>query len=113
MDYNAWLQSIDDPSLAMVVVDPYVYFPDYEVMLNDEDSVLLKVQKPEDAVILTTVSIRKAPAGITTNLLGPLVIGTQSRQALQLVLDGDRYSVKQPLPIKTEQPDEKTLQRSA
>ena len=93
-----WLQSLDDPALAFVVVDPLVHFPDYSVEISDEDALRLGIRSVEDAQILTTISIRPALGEVTANLLGPIAIGVESRLAAQVILDGDRYSTRHALP---------------
>lgn len=94
-----WLQSLDDPALAFVVVEPHVFFPDYEIELSDGDVRTLGIATAQEARILTTVTIRRTPKEVTTNLLGPLVIGVPSRQAVQIIVDGDRYTTRVPLPL--------------
>lgn len=93
-----WLQSLDDASLAFVVTDPHLFFPDYELEIPDSEAERLGIREPEEARILTTITIRRAACEVTANLLGPLVIGLLSRRIAQLVLDGDRYSTRHSLP---------------
>lgn len=92
-----WLQSVEEPGLAFLVTDPYRFFPDYEVDLPGERAKQLQIQKPEDAQVLTMVTVRATPKQITANLLGPLVVGMNSHRAEQLILDGDRYNTRHPL----------------
>src|SRR4051794_3655822 len=33
-----WLHSIDDPSLALAVTNPFQFFPEYEVVLSDSET---------------------------------------------------------------------------
>ena len=94
-----WLQSADDPALAFVVIDPYPFFPDYEVSLPQGRARQLGIEREEEAQVLATVTIRSSPQEITANLLGPLVLGVRSNKAEQLVLDSDRYSTRHPLPL--------------
>jgi flagellar assembly factor FliW len=94
-----WLQSLDDPSLAFVVTDPHLFFPGYDLEIPDGDAERLGIREPADARILTTITVRRAAGEVTTNLLGPLVIGVPCRRIAQLVLDGDRYSTRHALPL--------------
>lgn len=93
-----WLQSWDDPSLAFIMIDPHLFFPDYEVHLSDDQTRRLGVESPEEVQVLTTLSIRADSGEMTTNLLGPLLIGVNTLRAEQLILDGSRYSTRHPLP---------------
>ena len=108
-----WLQSLDDPSLAFLVMDPLGFFPDYEVELTDEDARSLKLKDPKDALVLTTISVRQSPLTLTTNLLGPVVIGLKTRKAMQVVLDADRYSTRHPLPINPSAAQQPVMQSAA
>jgi flagellar assembly factor FliW len=94
-----WLQSIDDPTLGFVVIDPHLFFPDYDIEISRYESDLLGIRDPEEAMVLTLVTIRSSNQEITTNLLGPLVIGTRSHCGAQLVINGDRYSTRHSLPL--------------
>jgi flagellar assembly factor FliW len=93
-----WLQSLDDPALAFVVVDPLVYFPGYSVEIPDDEVALLRVRTADDAQILTTLTIRPDAGLVTANLLGPIVVGVESRLGAQLVLDGERFCTRHALP---------------
>ena len=92
-----WLQSVEEPSIAMVVTDPFRYFPSYEVEIPDGAAEALETQSVEDVAIYTSVCVTQKPAGAFTNLLGPLVINHRTRVGMQLVLDGSRYTCRHPL----------------
>ena len=89
-----WLQSLDDPSLAFLVIDPYRFFPDYEVEMSEDKAETLGIRDSGETQVLTTVTIRRSSGEVTTNLLGPLVVGLSTRRAVQVVLDGDRYTTR-------------------
>ena len=36
-----WLHSVDDPSVALPVTQPWLFFPSYDVAVSDEDSAKL------------------------------------------------------------------------
>jgi len=89
-----WLQSVDDPELAFVVVDPFLFFPGYQVVTKSDEIRPLGLKSIEDATILTIVVIPLNPMDITTNLRGPLIINPENNKAKQLVLIDDRYHTK-------------------
>ena len=72
-----WLQSVERPELAFLVVGPHEFFPDYEVLLGDETARDMALEKPEEAAILTLVSIQEDRA-VTANLVGPVVVNTRT-----------------------------------
>ena len=86
-----WFQSLDDPNLAFVLVDPLLFFPDYKVQVPKEDVALLGIEEPKDARVLVLVVVDEDPAKITANLKGPVVLNPRDLNAKQVVLMDDRY----------------------
>jgi flagellar assembly factor FliW len=89
-----WLQSVDDPSLAFIVVNPMDFFSDYDIEISDDDAESLGLADPTQAAIVTTVTIDKNEGLITTNLLGPIVINSKTLMAKQIVLQDEKYGTK-------------------
>jgi flagellar assembly factor FliW len=80
----SWLQSLDHPDLAFLVVVPAAFFPDYEPDLPDDDCAAIGLTRPEDAQLLCIVTIDDED--VTANLLGPVVVNVATRRARQVVL---------------------------
>jgi flagellar assembly factor FliW len=97
-----WLQAIDDPKLAFVVIDPTEFFSDYEFELTDEDADSLDLKDSTDAAIVTTVTIDGENDKVTTNLVGPVVINSRTLTAKQIVLQDERYGTKHVIGRKTQ-----------
>lgn len=89
-----WLQSVEDPALAFVVMNPFEYFPDYEVLIPDDEAEELGLADPNQTIVLTIVAIPSDPYQMTVNLLAPLVINGDTKIARQIILSGQRYSTK-------------------
>ena len=90
-----WLQSIDEPPLAFLIVDPHNYVPDYEFEVTGSQASELELQENTGRLVFTTVSIPGGdPQNMTLNLAGPIVINAETRQAKQLVLDEGAYTIK-------------------
>jgi flagellar assembly factor FliW len=87
-----WLQSAEDPAVAFVVCDPLAFAPDYRAPIRMEDVEALGMHDLADAQVL--VIVNKVDDHLTANLLGPLVVGVQSRLGKQLVLADKRYSTR-------------------
>jgi flagellar assembly factor FliW len=95
-----WLQSVDEEDVAFLATSPFVFFPGYDLELGDEEQKSLDVDNPEQVEVLTLLTVHRAgeqPESITANLLGPIVVNTESRKALQLVLDNPDYTTRVPL----------------
>ncbi len=69
-----WLHAIDDPALALPVVDPLQFFSDFVLRIADEDQELIGVEDLTAARVLVTVRATPDPLDITANLRAPLVI---------------------------------------
>ena len=69
-----WLHSLEDPGLALPVVDPRRFFRPFALELSAEDSE--RVGAPERAAAQIYVTVRTAPdpADILVNLRAPLVV---------------------------------------
>ena len=89
-----WLQSVEDPELAFVVVDPRSIEPDYRVALESEDAEAISVEKVEDCMVYCIVTVGKEYSDITVNLAGPILINTKINMAKQLVLTDSEYSTR-------------------
>ena len=81
-----WLQCVDAPGLAFVVVNPYDFFANYQVEMEDGDAAAIGLREPEDAVILNLVTLGNTREDTTANLVGPIVLNAKSRKAKQVVL---------------------------
>ncbi len=93
-----WLQSLDRPELAFVIMDPLVFDPQYQLVLGDNETKLLQVGDPRHIRVWVVVTIPQgSPEGMTANFKAPLVINAQKRLAAQIILEDPRWSVRQPL----------------
>lgn len=94
----AFLQSLSSPDLAFLMTRPFVFFPDYEFVLNDIIEEQLGLKSEEELDIFTLVTI---PGGdikkMTTNLLAPIVINKTNKKAQQCVLEKTNYTTKHAL----------------
>ncbi len=92
-----WLQSLDEPALAFVIIDPDLLLADYHIQVPDD--ALAEVQGSEEsdlatAVILTIPS--DDPGRMTANLRGPLLMNQRTKLCKQLVLS-DEFPTRHPL----------------
>jgi flagellar assembly factor FliW len=92
-----WLQSIEDGSIAFVVINSLAVKPDYEPVVSDDEVKLLEIASPEDAVLFSVVTIRSDPFKVTANLKAPIVINAKKMLAKQVVLIDPDYPVQYPI----------------
>lgn len=92
-----WLQSQTDKALSFLVVDPFLFFPDYELDVDDENVKDIGVQNACEVSVLAVVTLPKKDSSITVNLQGPLVINMHTGQGKQIVLQDPRWLTKHKL----------------
>jgi len=69
-----WLHEIDDPALALPVVSPQQFFPEFALDIAPEDRERTGLQDAHDARLYVTVRATPNPLDITANLRAPLVV---------------------------------------
>lgn len=89
-----WLQSIEVPELAFVVVNPFIFFPGYEIKIKPSEIASVQIEDVNKAEVLCIVTIPSDPMELTANLRGPLVFNIEAKLAKQMVLIDDRYHTK-------------------
>jgi flagellar assembly factor FliW len=93
-----WLQCVDDPDLALVMVNPLAFKPDYAPAIPPAVAEELKAEDPGEMSIFVIATIPAGnPRALTANLLGPVVVNPGRRLARQLVLDDRLYSHRHPV----------------
>jgi flagellar assembly factor FliW len=89
-----WMQSVDRPDVALAVVSPRRFLPEYQARVSRRDILPLKLAAPGDAQILVIVS--QSGAALSLNLKAPLVINLDQRLGRQVIARDD-HAVQHPL----------------
>ncbi|HNR32981.1 MAG TPA: flagellar assembly protein FliW [Candidatus Hydrogenedentes bacterium] len=89
-----WLQSVDTPDLAFLVVDPRALVPDYKVVLSAVELTELGAGSVEELEVYTLLVVPEDPALVRTNLRAPIVVHPKRRLARQVVLDQPDYPIQ-------------------
>ncbi len=82
-----WLQSVDEPEIAFIVINPFDFFNDLVFEVGDDDAAGISLERGEDVEIFTLVTIPDgAPEEMRTNLAGPVVVNVNNRQGCQILV---------------------------
>ena len=92
-----WMQSIEDENVALPLLEPFLFEPDYGFELPDRDAEALGMEGPEDAIVRCILTLREAPEEITANMLAPIVFCRRTHLARQIVLQESEYSLRRPV----------------
>jgi len=89
-----WLQSLDAQEIAFILINPFLFRPDYEVNISNEELAEVGITSPENALIFVIVTIPQDGNSMTANLQGPLVINRENMTGMQAVLSDVRWKTK-------------------
>ncbi|HBT20194.1 MAG TPA: flagellar assembly protein FliW [Peptococcaceae bacterium] len=93
--FFTWLQSFDDPNVAFLLVDPFLFFEGYEVELTEDVKKELEIEDRKDIIIQAVTNIPKTGVeNATANLVGPIVINVRKRLGRQVILQDVPYGIK-------------------
>jgi len=105
-----WLQSVEEPALAFVIMDPALFHPGYHVDVPADALAEIGAKEREDLALVVILTIPSDdPVRITANLRGPLVISHRTKLGKQLVLS-EEFPTRHPLfpasgPLMSETPE--------
>jgi flagellar assembly factor FliW len=92
------LQSTDDPDVAFVIIEPAVFWPDYQVQVEAEALAEIgPIDDPGDVAIYAIVTVPRDVAKMTANLQAPLMINRKTRRGKQVVLTDGNYYTRHPI----------------
>lgn len=89
-----WLQSVNTPELAFIIINPFYAFPDYEFIISEKVQKKLEIEDERDIAIYSIVVIPEDMEKMTANLLGPIIINIDKKLGKQVILDDNKYSTK-------------------
>ncbi|MDH5752225.1 MAG: flagellar assembly protein FliW [Deltaproteobacteria bacterium] len=98
-----WLQSLDIPSLAFVVIDPSIILPNYHFSVKKDQIKPLETKKVEELQVYVIVTMSSDILDVTVNLQGPLVVNKNTNVGIQIVLNDPKFSTRHSL--FTDQPE--------
>ncbi|MCR9296451.1 MAG: flagellar assembly protein FliW [bacterium] len=79
----AWLQSLNEARVALPLVSPRKFVPDYKVATSNRDLSPLCIRKADRVYVLCVVS--KSGKTLTINLRSPIVVNLSRRIACQVI----------------------------
>ncbi len=97
------LQSVEQPEISFILLDPFAYFQQYEVEIPEDVIDELGITNEEKVVVRNIVSWNKLPQHRTVNLVAPMIFNLETMQAKQIILQNTDYTIRHPLqPVKSE-----------
>ena len=92
------LQSVHTSELAFIVTNPYHFYKDYVIQLDDSLQKTLKIENEKDVTVFSIVTLKQPFSTSTLNLRAPIIVNVEEKLAKQYILD--RYETKAPMTSK-------------
>ena len=90
-----YLQSAQRAELSFLLTEPFVFFPDYTVEIDDATLTELKIKNQDHVEIYTMLTIPNGSVRyMTANLLAPIILNSENMQAKQIIMDKSSYKTK-------------------
>jgi flagellar assembly factor FliW len=89
-----WLQSLDDPEIAFIMLNPYDLRPDYVLDVADEDLEAIEYEQEEDILVFAIVTIPDDESKISANLQGPIIINRVKQLGRQAISLDQKWKTK-------------------
>lgn len=93
----SWLQCVEEPELALPVIDPLSVKEDYNPIVEDELFKNIGEIVNNEMLVLTTLTVPSDITKITTNLKAPIIINTNTLKGCQIIVDNEEYMVRYPI----------------
>ena len=93
-DPFCWLQSLEDPNLAFVVINPTIFFRNYKIEIHYKELEDIQVATLDNIEIFAIVTIPDDISKMSANLLGPLVVNLNNKYGKQIVLSNSPYTIQ-------------------
>ena len=80
-----WLQAIDDPDIAFIVISPSLIIAEYSLELDKSVKQHIQLEDENDLAVLVTMRVNGED--VIANFQGPIVINSRAMKGVQVVLD--------------------------
>lgn len=90
----AFLQSVGNPDLTFVIVEPFTLIPEYTFQLEGEIVSELELSDENLPQIFNIVTLKEKLESATVNLIAPIIVNWQAKTAIQIILDKTSYTTR-------------------
>jgi flagellar assembly factor FliW len=87
-DVVCWLESVDDPAIALPCADAFAVLPNYSIEIPDETVDALDIRSASDVRVFLVVQHWDEPYRTSLSANGPIVVNTYTGLAQQLMVPG-------------------------
>jgi flagellar assembly factor FliW len=88
------LQSVKTPELGFAMIDPFIYFKDYNFELDDQSVVQLQLSSEKEVAVYVILTVADPFEQTTANLQAPIVLNYEKKLGKQVILTNTPYKTK-------------------
>jgi flagellar assembly factor FliW len=90
----SWLQSVDEPALALPIINPFLVKEDYDPVVEDELLKSLGDINEENLAVFLVLTVPSDLTKMTANLKAPVLINADTKKGQQVIVENQDYVVK-------------------
>ncbi|MBI4398135.1 MAG: flagellar assembly protein FliW [Candidatus Omnitrophica bacterium] len=92
-----WLQSLTNPDLCFLSMEPQQVAPAYQPELSAQDKKVLETEDSKGLTFLSLITVDVSHENIFVNLKSPIAINFRKKVGMQVILENGEYSMRYPL----------------
>lgn len=93
----SWLQSLDDVSLALPVIHPFIVMENYNPEIEDELIKPLGELTPDNLIIFVSITVPADVTKLTANMKAPFILNMDTKKGAQVIAENSDYQIKYPI----------------
>ena len=91
------LQSMADPDLTFLMINPFAFFNDYDFNMDDALMAEIGLTADNPPTVFNIATVRDKLENMTVNLAGPVLVNVRDRKAAQWVIEKTQFPTRYPL----------------
>jgi len=91
------LQSMADPDLTFLMINPFAFFNDYDFHMDDALMAEIGLTADNPPTVFNIATVRDKIENMTVNLAGPVLVNIRDRKAAQWVIEKTQFPTRYPL----------------
>jgi flagellar assembly factor FliW len=89
-----WLQSLEEPEIAFVLIEPAFFRPDYSPEIPRDDLEEIGISGVHESIVFAVVTIPDDQSRMSANLQGPILINRRGHIGRQSISINPNWHVK-------------------
>jgi flagellar assembly factor FliW len=88
------LQSVKTPALGFAMIEPFIYFIDYDFELDEHSVEQLQLSSGKEVAVYVILTVADPFENTTANLQAPIVLNYEKKLGKQVILTNTPYKTK-------------------